>query len=854
MAINCHGNPIQRGVKVPNSVLRETYRNLEILRKYLASDLLCVAEASRFIYQGLNRRAPMMPDHLIKNRQSLLLNDKKTINKLLLGTIEDALKFFFNSSSSDSIFIEKNSFSEWQSVITEIPPLLFLSFSIYKKLGKPNLDSNFDILIYQNNIKKFIGHSLLPSIKDDRLNDVINRNKLDDLHMHLNGTTEVELLWVNALYKPHKFSSTIRSAKNNLAVKELYGLEELEFNQDALLARLRIAKMLRSALLDCIFNGVEIKNNTIKEINQLAEFEGFSTSDYSLDLDSFTQVSSLKSSLPLVREALFLILVFSHLEESDSEMFSHCVYYYLLLKCQFMRLVVQQSHFYGFDQFQKITVNEIRSYVERDFEARFFQAQNDEQKDIDRLEGRFAPNPCLKTNKDRLSAILQGYTRFKAAQSDKKDVSTKNLLELLKIDNNSQGILNLSLIAHFIKKPDDRAIKLSNASIGELDSLNLGWCCRHYQLRNELEKTRRALISLRYQFNELPKYLKGFDAAANELDAGPEVFAPVFRRLRNSGYHNFTYHAGEDYVHLLSGIRAVDEAIRFLKLGNGNRIGHGTALGIDPALWRNRIGSRIVMRQGERLDDMVFAYHILKKVDCSGDKLHKIQSGISSLVSKIYCVNPPEDLLNNNIFSFEHITAEDLHEAWKLRHLDPILLFDLKSKCKHILRDDILAELNYIKEKKASNPRAIKLLERYHGIDDVNFIKKYNQLIEVDVDSCPIEQVFTKEVIRKLQKYILRTISEKQMAIESLPTSNLRISFYKNYSEHHIFNWLGVGDEEGMEVPVVLGSDDPGIFSTNLRNEYAHLLIELDKRLPQMESIQKLEQIVKNGKIWRFEN
>ena len=57
-----------------------------------------------------------------------------------------------------------------------------------------------------------------------------------------------------------------------------------------------------------------------------------------------------------------------------------------------------------------------------------------------------------------------------------------------------------------------------------------------------------------------------------------------------------------------------------------------------------------------------------------------------------------------------------------------------------------------------------------------------------------------------------------------------------------------------MEVPVVLGSDDPGIFATNLRNEYAHILLTLenDLGLSSMEAITKLEQIVRNGKIWRF--
>ncbi|MEI8618508.1 hypothetical protein P4S63_19280 [Pseudoalteromonas sp. B193] len=73
----------------------------------------------------------------------------------------------------------------------------------------------------------------------------------------------------------------------------------------------------------------------------------------------------------------------------------------------------------------------------------------------------------------------------------------------------------------------------------------------------------------------------------------------MFRRLRKAGYHNFTYHAGEDYVHLLSGIRTVAEAIDFLDLKTGNRIGHGTAIGINPELWRERIGNNIVMKQGE---------------------------------------------------------------------------------------------------------------------------------------------------------------------------------------------------------------------------------------------------------------
>ncbi|MCS6258430.1 hypothetical protein G3479_04005 [Shewanella baltica] len=850
----------------------ETFRNLEILRQYRRGTFLHVNDFNRLIYQGVNRRRQDRPDHLIKNRQMLLMREGNSIGTFLINALELVNNKYLHSNYSKKMNVDKALFEEWQSIITEIPPIFFLSLSLFKLHGAPKSLGKLDLKEYvEKYMQGQIGHNILPSINDNRLDDVINRNKLDDLHIHLNGTTEIELLWRTALQRPHAFSKAIRGADDKALVKELYGLEELDFSQGELLIRLRIASMLRAVLLDCALNDKEVNLDILLDINTRAEFENSSFTNNGKDsAKHFAQISSLSniedfthhidSTLmsPLINESLFLIQLFSHLESTKSENFGHFFYYYLLIKCQLMRLVVQQTQYYGFEQFQKITVNEIRTDVERDYEARFSQLANDKSEDLERLEGRFAPGKNILDNKARLVSILQGYARYRSGMSNKKQDKTnsKSLIELLKSDTNYAGKLKLSLVAHFIKQPDKRANNIALMSADEVKMHNLGWCCRHYQLRNEVEKTRRVLKAMQSRYSELGNYLKGFDAAANELDAGPEVFAPVFRRLRKDGHHNFTYHAGEDYVHLLSGIRTVDEAVRFLDLNHGNRIGHGTAVGIDPELWRNRIGKRVVMKQGERLDDLVFAYHILKKADCSGKVLNLLQSGIRQLTNKIYCVEPlfDEAYTAKPLFSFEYITPEDLHEAWKLRYLDPILVFDLKSKCQHTIRDEIIAEIKNITELKHKKPRAFNLLERYHGIHDVNFIRKYNELVEIDSDTCPIEQLFDKNILRILQKSVIRKIVKNQMAIESLPTSNLRISFYEKYSEHHIFNWLGVGDEDGMEVPVVLGSDDPGIFSTNLRNEYAHVLIELDKRLAPMEAIARLEQIVKNGKIWRFDN
>jgi hypothetical protein len=55
-----------------------------------------------------------------------------------------------------------------------------------------------------------------------------------------------------------------------------------------------------------------------------------------------------------------------------------------------------------------------------------------------------------------------------------------------------------------------------------------------------------------------------------------------------------TYHVGEAFRHLLSGLRAIDEVLRFLNPQPGDSISHGIVLGLDPAVWLQQIGSQIL--------------------------------------------------------------------------------------------------------------------------------------------------------------------------------------------------------------------------------------------------------------------
>ncbi|CAH1057575.1 hypothetical protein PAECIP111894_03733 [Paenibacillus pseudetheri] len=89
----------------------------------------------------------------------------------------------------------------------------------------------------------------------------------------------------------------------------------------------------------------------------------------------------------------------------------------------------------------------------------------------------------------------------------------------------------------------------------------------------------------------LSHFIVGLDAASLENNTPVQVFAPVYGAARNSDDDKmvkidrdgnkvrhqsmfFTFHAGEDFRHLNSGLRRIDEVIDYCKFHSGDRIGH----------------------------------------------------------------------------------------------------------------------------------------------------------------------------------------------------------------------------------------------------------------------------------------
>ena len=111
-----------------------------------------------------------------------------------------------------------------------------------------------------------------------------------------------------------------------------------------------------------------------------------------------------------------------------------------------------------------------------------------------------------------------------------------------------------------------------------------------------------------------------------------------------------------------------------------------------------------------------------------------------------------------------------------------------------------------------------------------------------------------KQELICLQKLLLKVMHHRQIVIETLPTSNVVIGHHHSFSTYHLYNWYK-WSKEGEKIPaIVVGTDDAGIFATNIYNEYCHIycMLVFDKGLSPFEVMDYIERLVHNAKVYVF--
>ncbi|URL02948.1 hypothetical protein L4F91_05050 [Avibacterium sp. 20-126] len=497
--------------------------------------------------------------------------------------------------------------------------------------------------------------------------------------------------------------------------------------------------------------------------------------------------------------------------------------YIVSMNC-FRSISLQSVYKKGFDNFQKIADSGAREGYEKDYYIRYIQLHGPDvfskNSDLATIEGRFSPKSSIEENEFLIYNILNGFVKYARGKNGllKKEDLNSLIDNVLKIDRPK-----LRLVCHFIKG------KWNYHNISSIPDMNY-----HFKnIRENLIEKGKILQETFVKYPKLKDIIVGVDAAANEMDTPPEVFSPLYRFCRRNFIKKFTYHVGEDFEHLMTGIRAIYESIVFLNLKSGDRIGHATAIGLIPSDWIKAIPREVFISKGVWLENLLFARKVAIYLNIDNIQIYKLEYEINKLSKEIFGDDYSKkiDLLLLDSF-FEH------------RYLNPEIV-------NNFLENKVILDLYEISLVK-SIPRDTLCLLRDRWFN-VKTFTKYEEKEKVCSD------FFSENFLVKCQQYVQKLISEKSIVIESLITSNVRISIYNSIKDHHIFRWLRIANrkiEGDYPMIIVLGSDDPGIFSTDLRNEIYHIfsILKYEFDYSDEKAISVIKMLNNNGFIYHFNN
>lgn len=365
------------------------------------------------------------------------------------------------------------------------------------------------------------------------------------------------------------------------------------------------------------------------------------------------------------------------------------------------------------------------------------------------------------------------------------------------------------------------------------------YACRHYRKRRKLETQARAVIAFRESYRKAAAELLGIDACSQEIGCRPEVFAPVFRLLSNHvvervvGLEDInvaqlkkTFHVGEDFLDVVDGLRAVDEAVRFLDLKCGDRIGHGTVLGIDVRKWYRFKQNTILLSRQDYLDNVVWLYHKLAEYQIDGAEYLRaeLMKEFELYFAEIYLQTEA-----GNRQKKLHANINTYYEAWKLRGDEPALYCSGYFDKGEMLDRTWFINENYPEQFRVREHEEIAYLYYLYHFDwDVR--KNGETVTQIYLTPAQVEGVCA------LQKQMQKRFVAQGIGVETNPSSNFAISTMQGYEEHPVvvlynkdITWDMDQIRDCPQVNVSINTDDKGIFHTSLENEYALMACAMEK-------------------------
>lgn len=503
-------------------------------------------------------------------------------------------------------------------------------------------------------------------------------------------------------------------------------------------------------------------------------------------------------------------------------------YIYLTIQLKLRKKLLQVEKQIGFDYFQKIQrrksyfITDSRS-IDLAMKLAIYEPL-ERHRNIVEVEARISPSESAEEMRKRI---------------EKYDQSCENntLLPLngcYEVSTTRQQEIKTRYyyVFHFQKRADqDR--------LGDAPLIRY----RHASYRDTLERITEAILKLRKEYPREAERVLGIDACSQEIGCRPEIFGYIFRLLNHDTCHwndggimrtlpklKMTYHVGEDFLDLVDGMRAIDEAVRFLNLDCGDRLGHAMALCLSPKQWYEDKKYQVFMPVQDYLDDVTWLYHCIHHYHLRGlqEEARFLKKEFQHYFKEIYLKHLYEERPDRITPDHERIeyTIDDYIRSWMLRGDHPILY---RNGC--FEENEILKRFSaQARWKKNERFPADSTIRQTTESVYLNYCYHYNRGVRItgaEKRTLTIDERYIRAAV-EVQRCLQFDIAKRGITIESNPTSNLRISPMKSYHEHPITNIFNQGlyhSDERLracpQIPFSINTDDSGLFFTSLGNEYA---------------------------------
>lgn len=686
-----------------------------------------------------------------------------------------------------------------------------------------------------NSIEYLNGYYWLISIGDKQLDQILEKGVAEN-HMHINAGSHFHIIWEQLMNMDDK------KFKESLLLKEL-GKDEFKgyLSMTSIIRRMmcsylsgneeptnkgfyRYKLFLENSYENNNYTDEEIRinKNICRIINSFSEGKVIDINEidyneiYVYLTRDYRKISEMfYVKIDTSEENIFLFESIKYLKGKKDKFYGNLFWKYITLKNIIYQGITQNNYMSGLDYFQK-----------------YFKKSSTKLKSKEEHMEICIKNQLYNNNLRKLEIRL-------GILSDGTEAEIKNSIyeqlliffniykKLLNDDNLSKNIPNIAVVFHFIKSKDKTFFEKC-------------WCKEDIYKRNNfygnLQKgyllAIKILCQIRNNIPNLSKYIVGIDAASLENNTEPWVFAPVYQNARestdkiyvieNKNINNvqslgFTYHVGEDYRHILSGLRHTDEVIEHFGFHAGDRIGHGIVLGIDIDKWceENPI---IVIPRIEYLENMLWVwalgyYDVIDKNMIDHGQIERVIMTQAQIIYK----------------NIQGITIYQLWSAYQ----NKFKIFEHNEEYKGSIYNTEDKE-TWIQDKVlcqeiSKEYGAIWTIDKLtHAYQCKCYLERMYEIIHLKVN---VNEV---KLLKHLQIVVKNKLSKKGIVVETNPTSNLSISGIERLFKHHVTNLNDRGlegnEKESNGLIITINSDDPSVFNTNSSNELGYIFYMLQDK------------------------